>query len=286
MKTILVLGSTGMVGHIVYDYLSVRKDFDVINVAYRKPLNASTILIDLTDRDSIVKFINKNKFHVIINCVGILIKGSKSNPSNAIYINSYLPHLLSELVNNNQGKLIHISTDCVFSGIKGNYLPDDIKDAQDIYGLSKSLGEIVNQHDLTIRTSVIGPEIKSNGEGLLDWFLTQTGKTYGYLDSFWSGITTLQLAKIIEQSIDKNLTGLLQYSNGLKISKFELLKIFQKIWHKNNVEIIPHNGKKIDKSLIPTYPQKVLQVPDYETMCHELFLYMNIHPERYVKYSS
>jgi len=284
MKTILVLGSTGMVGHMVCNHLSARKDFNVINVAARKPLNSSTILIDVTDKDSLVKFIKKEKIDIIINCVGILLKGSKNNPANAIYINAFLPHLLSSLVSENNGKLIHISTDCVFSGIKGDYLPDDFKDAQDIYGLSKSLGEIINEHDLTIRTSVIGPEIKDDGEGLLHWFLTQNGKINGYTDTYWTGITTLQLAKFILQSIDKNLTGLLQYSNGCKISKYELLRIFQKTWDKNNIEIIPIPGKNIDKSLIPTYPQTIFPVPDYQKMCDELGFYMNNHPELYGKY--
>lgn len=284
-KKIVILGSTGMAGHMVYEYLSSREDFEIINLAFRKKLNESTIIIDITKKDSFIKVINKIKPEVIINCTGILLNGAKNNPANAIYINAYFPHLLSNIINENMGRLIHISTDCVFSGSKGNYQPDDPKDAQDIYGMSKALGEVVNNRDLTIRTSIIGPEIKTDGEGLLNWFLTQRGTIYGYTDAHWTGITTLQLAKIIEQSIDENLTGLLQYSNGNKISKFNLLQIFQQSWHKSNIQIIPKPGKRVDKSLIPSYSQSILKVPDYKTMCDELSEFMISHAEQYKQYN-
>lgn len=283
-KKIVILGSTGMAGHMIYEYLSHREDFEIINLAFRKKLNESTIIIDITDKDSVVKFIDKTKPEIIINCTGVLLNGAKNNPANAIYVNAYFPHLLSSIANEIMAKLIHISTDCVFSGNKGNYQPDDPKDAQDIYGMSKALGEIINQKDLTIRTSIIGPEIKVDGEGLLHWFLNQHGTIYGYTDSFWTGITTLQLAKIIEQSIDNNLTGLLQYSNGNKISKFNLLQIFKQSWNKSNIEIIPAPGKKVDKSLVSSYNQSIIQVPDYKTMCDELAKYMNEHVKLYSQY--
>ena len=283
-KKILILGSTGMAGHMAYGYLSARGDFDITNLAFRKKLNESTIILDITDKASLKKIINEIKPEVIINCTGILLKGAKDNPANAIFINAYFPHFLSKLANENRAKLIHISTDCVFSGSKGNYLPDDTKDAQDIYGMSKALGEIINQNDLTIRTSIIGPEIKVNGEGLLHWFLSQQGTIYGYTDSYWTGITTLQLAKVIEYSIDKNISGLLQCSNGIKISKFDLLQIFKKTWNKSTIEIIPVPGKRVDKSLLPSDPELTLQIPDYITMCEELFEYMHDHNERYKQY--
>ena len=285
-KKIIILGSTGMAGHMVNNYLSSREDFEITNLAFRKKLNESTIILDITDKDSLVRIINKIKPEVIINCTGILLNGAKDNPANAIYVNAYFPHLLCSIANEIRVKLIHISTDCVFSGIKGNYQPDDPKDAQDIYGMSKALGEIINQKDLTIRTSIIGPEIKVDGEGLLHWFLNQQGTIYGYTDAFWTGITTLQLAKIIEQSIDNGFTGLLQYSNGDKISKLNLLQIFKQSWNKSNIEIIPKPGKKVDKSLVPSYPQSILKVPDYITMCDELYHFMKKNPDLYMHYKN
>jgi dTDP-4-dehydrorhamnose reductase len=281
---ILVIGSTGMAGHVIYQYLSERKDVEIANIAYRKPLNASTIIVDVTDKSAIEKAITEINPEVIINCVGILLNGAKNNPANAVYINAYFPHFLSSIAAKKKIRLIHISTDCVFSGRKGGYKDNDIKDAQDIYGMSKALGELINENDLTIRTSIIGPELKQSGEGLLHWFLNQEGMIYGYTEAFWSGITTLQLAKVIEQSIDNNLTGLLQISNGVKISKFDLLRIFKKVWNKNII-INPIPGKEVDKSLIPSQCQFKFLIPSYITMCEELANYMQIHFDQYKHYS-
>lgn len=282
---ILILGSTGMAGHVVYNYLKKRNDFEIINVAFRKKLNSSTLIVDVTDKLSINKTINEIKPDIIINCIGILIKGAKNNPANAVFINAYFPHLLSDLAMQINAKLIHISTDCVFSGKKGNYLPDSPKDAQDVYGMSKALGEVINNKDLTIRTSIIGPELKTDGEGLLHWFLYQNGVINGFTESYWSGITTLQLAKVIEQSIDNKLTGLLQISNGKKISKFDLLIIFKKIWKKENIEINSVEGKKVDKSLIPSECKHISQIPDYEIMCIELENWMEANLSLYQHYN-
>lgn len=281
---ILVLGSTGMAGHVIYRILSTRVDYEVTNVSFRKKLNESSIILDITDKYLLFKTIKRIKPEIVINCIGILKKGAKESPENAIFVNAYFPHLLSRLTAESKTKLIHISTDCVFSGSKGNYSPKHPKDAQDIYGMSKALGEIINQNDLTIRTSIIGPEIKTEGEGLLHWFLNQQGEIRGYTNSYWSGVTTLQLAKLIEHSIDNNFIGLIQYSNGIKISKYQLLKIFQETWHKYNIEIIPENGKKVDKSLIPSYPQSILPVPSYIIMCKELAEYMNNNSQFYKHY--
>ena len=129
------------------------------------------------------------------------------------------------------GMLIHISTDCVFSGNKGNYIETDYRDARDIYGLSKALGEIDNENDLTIRTSIIGPELKTNGEGLFHWFLSQKGNVYGYTDAIWGGVTTLEFAKAIDCAIEQRITGLINLTNKVPISKYELLKLSQKIFN-------------------------------------------------------
>ena len=113
----------------------------------------------------------------VINCVGVLIKGSKESIENAIYINAYFPHMLERILHNTTGKLIHISTDCVFSGEKGQYADNDPKDALDTYGMTKNLGEVVNTKDITLRTSIIGPELKNNGEGLFHWIYSQKRRT-------------------------------------------------------------------------------------------------------------
>ena len=163
MKKVLVLGSTGMLGHLVYNFLESTNSYDLYNLSFRNKLNSETIIIDITNQKRISSKIEEITPDVIINCVGILIKGSKENIKNTIYINAYFPHLLKEICERTNCKLIHISTDCVFSGMSGNYFENSVKDAVDIYGKTKSLGEFDDEKNLCIRTSIIGPEIKKRG---------------------------------------------------------------------------------------------------------------------------
>jgi dTDP-4-dehydrorhamnose reductase len=283
MKKILVLGSTGMAGHMIYYHLAGRTDYSLTDVSFRKKLHQGSLLVDVTDRDSLVKTLRNIKPQVVINCIGALIKGASADPANAIYLNSFLPHLLSSLAAEEGFSLIHLSTDCVFSGLKGDYLPSDPRDAQDLYGMSKALGEVSGKNILTVRTSIIGPELKNNGEGLLHWFLTQTGSINGYTESVWTGVTTLQLARGVEKFIDSGLTGLIHYTNGVKISKYDLLVLMAEFWNRH-VELMPVPGKKADKSLIPTHPEITAGIPDYESMCRELSLYMAGNPSVYGQY--
>ena len=154
MKKVLLFGATGMAGHVVYYYLQSTGKYDISNVVYRTPLTEDSIIVDVTNRDAVADVVHRVHPEIIINCVGILIKGSREHPDNAILINAYFPHLLKRLSDEVGAKLIHISTDCVFSGKKGNYTEDDFRDADDVYGRSKALGEIINDKDLTIRTSI------------------------------------------------------------------------------------------------------------------------------------
>ena len=164
-KKVLLFGATGMAGHIAYYYLQSTERYELINVVYRTKLVKDSIVVDVTDKNAVTKLVEEVRPDLIINCIGVLIKGSKEHPDNAIFINAYFPHLLKKLSDKIGAKLIHISTDCVFSGKRGNYTESDFRDADDIYGRSKALGEIINDKDLTIRTSIIGPELKTNGEG-------------------------------------------------------------------------------------------------------------------------
>ena len=248
-KKLLLLGATGMAGHVAYYYLKSTGKYDITNVVFKNKLNDESIVLDITNKLATEKLVRVVQPDIILNCIGVLIKGSHLYPDNAIYINAYFPHLLERLASEVNAKLIHISTDCVFSGMKGNYSETDIRDADDTYGKSKGLGEVINNRDLTIRTSIIGPEIKQNGEGLFHWFMNQSGEINGYLEAFWGGVTTLELAKAIDTAIDQNNTGLVHLTNGDKISKFDLLILFKDIWNKENVTINPYQGKSIDKSL-------------------------------------
>lgn len=280
---VLLFGSSGMAGHVISDWLSWNKNFQIINTSFLHAKKDS-INIDVRNIDQLKNLIYKTEPDIIINCIGVLIKGAIQSPANAIFLNAYFPHLLHEVCIDMNTKIIHLSTDCVFSGKKGNYSIEDEKDARDIYGMSKSLGELNNTKDLTIRTSIIGPELKENGEGLLHWFLTQKGTIKGYKKTIWSGITTLQLAKIIEYAIFDNLTGIIQPTNGEAISKYELLKIFKSSFNKNDIIIEAVDGKNINKSLIASPAFSKIIIPSYKGMCHELFTYMKTRKMIYSMY--
>lgn len=272
MKKILIIGSTGMAGHTVYNYLYKLKTYELHNISYRNKLNDTTIICDVTNQIELEKKISDLKPDIVINCVGILLKGSKEDAKNAIYINSYLPHFLSTVVSTYGGKLIHLSTDCVFSGKKGGYIESDFRDADDVYGRSKSLGEINNENDLTIRTSIIGPELKQKGEGLFNWITCQSGKVDGFTSVFWSGITTYELAKFIDFSIKNNLTGLVNATNNTKISKFDLLLSIIEVYQLKDIELIPDSKKFVDKSLLNTRVDFTYGFPGYREMIQEQLL--------------
>lgn len=262
-QRILVLGATGMAGHIVYYHLIKEQGYDVIPVSYRTKLTDDTLIVDVTDKKALKDLIDDVKPNYVVNCVGVLIKGSADNPANAIYINAFMPHYLKQLCEDVEATLIHISTDCVFSGKKGNYGESEFKDADDTYGRSKALGEIEDARHLTLRTSIIGPELKDKGEGLFDWFMHQKGEINGFTAAIWGGITTLQLAKAIKQAIEHKLTGLLHVTNGAKINKYDLLALFQKIWNLPHLKVNKVDGKKVDKSL------QVSSAFDFEVPCYE-----------------
>lgn len=279
-KKILLLGATGMAGHVAYHYLKETNKYEIVDVVFRNKLTADSIVLDVTDKHATEELIKTVKPDIIVNCIGILIKGSRQHPDNAIYINAYFPHLLERLSSEINAKLIHISTDCVFSGKKGNYTEYDFRDADDVYGRSKALGEVENDRDVTIRTSIIGPELKQNGEGLFHWFMHQEGKVNGFTDAIWGGVTTLELAKAIDKAIDNNFTGLVHLSNGTGINKYDLLNLFKTIWNRNNVDINLFEGHAVDKSL-QSSTKFNMNVPSYSAMLDEMKNWMDKYRDMY-----
>ena len=253
-----------MAGHHVVNYFLKFDGYDIVDIAFRYKLRDKTIIADVTDKLIFEKIVIELNPDVIVNCIGILINGSQ-NMENAIYLNAYFPHQLKKISKRIDAKLIHISTDCVFSGEKGSYIESDIKDGKGVYSQTKSLGEIEDDVNLTLRTSIIGPELKGNGEGLFHWFMKKSDSISGFTKAIWSGVTTLELAKAIKWSIDNDITGLYHVTNNSSISKYELLKLFQK--HvKKDVDIIPVNGKNVNKSFIDTRLLRKYRIPSYEQM--------------------
>jgi len=270
VEKVLVLGSTGMIGHQVFNYLKFKSVFELYNISFRKKLQGDSFLLDARSEDTLVKYIESISPNYIINCVGVLINGSNRDPENAIFLNSYLPHRLSRLADVINAKLIHTSTDCVFSGEKGtSYIETDEKDGNGVYAKTKGIGEVISEKHLTIRTSAVGPELKSDGEELFHWFMTQSGSISGYTRAIWSGVTTLELAKAVLWSIENKITGLYHITNNDSICKYDLLKLFKKYTGKE-IDIVPIDGNGVDKSFIDTRKLIDYKIPSYEQMVVEM----------------
>ena len=280
MKKVLVLGSTGMLGHMVHHFLDSSKTYDLYDLSFRNKLTSKTIILDISDQQKLSNLINDLSPDVIINCIGVLIKGSKENLKNAIYINAYFPHWLKDVCEDINCKLIHISTDCVFSGKNGGNDESSIMDAIDDYGKTKSLGEFDSINHLCIRTSIIGPELKQNGEGLMDWLFNQQGTINGFKNVFWSGVTTLELAKAIHFSIENNISGLWNVTNGEAISKYELLKKIIKTFSINKLKLESNTDKISDKSL-KSIRGINYKVPSYQIMLEDLADYYRENQKLY-----
>lgn len=268
-KKILILGSTGMLGHQVVRYFLKFDEYQVVDISFKTKLRDETIILDVRKQDLLEQTIININPDFIVNCIGILIGGANKNPMDAIYINSYFPHQLKDISAKIESKLIHISTDCVFSGKKGQYIEIDDTDGQDIYAKTKILGEVIDNYNLTIRTSLIGKEVKNNGEGLFSWFTKQSGTINGFTKALWSGVTTNELAKNIKWAIENNITGLYHVTNNQSISKYDLLRLFKKYTNKDII-INKIDGKKVDKSFIDTRKEIDYNILNYDDMIKDM----------------
>jgi dTDP-4-dehydrorhamnose reductase len=224
-----------------------------------------------TNIHSFEKFIQEEKFDVVINCIGI-IKQQKAayEAITSIEINSLFPHKISKICNEVGTRFIHISTDCVFSGNRGQYTETDEPDATDLYGKTKELGEVV-ENALTIRTSIIGHEISSQ-LSLVNWFLSQHESVNGYQKAIYTGLPTVHLAKVIAEIIENYpmLTGLFQVASD-PINKYELLNLIAKIY-KKDIAIIPYDQFVNDKSLLSDKFKKEtnISIPSWEELIMEM----------------
>lgn len=266
---LLILGGNGMAGHIITQYFKSCSTYTVFSTS-RDASNSSTIQLDVRDQGKLEEVIDSLIPDVIINCVGILNEQASQNPIDALLVNSLLPHTLAKLMDRYGGRLIHVSTDCVFSGKKGGYVENDPHDGQTVYAKTKSLGEVIGSKHLTIRTSIVGPEIRKNGIGLMHWFMQQSGQIKGYTNVFWNGVTTLELAKAIHAMIEQNIMGLYHLTAPRKISKYELLELFKMVFTKEDVIIEPDETIRLDKTLKNTRNDFQYQVPGYKGMLVEL----------------
>jgi len=254
---VLVFGASGMIGSTIFRVLGNNKSWDV----YGTVRNAS-IKQHFTDdlANNLIAHVDVDEYQledvfeqihpdVVINCIGLTKHlPEASDPLRAISLNSMLPHRLNKYCNQFSSRLVHISTDCIFSGNKGGYKENDPSDAKDIYGKSKYLGEVIDGQAVTLRTSTIGHEILTS-HGLLEWFLSQKEKCKGYSRAIFSGLPTVTLAEIIRDHVipNKDLSGLYHVA-GSPISKYDLLQLIAQEYNKE-IEIIYDESFVIDRSL-------------------------------------
>ena len=178
-----------------------------------------------------------------------------------------------------------MSTDCVFSGKRGRYIESDFRDGETFYDRTKALGELEDNKNITLRNSIVGPDINVNGIGLMNWFLQQRQEVKGYTKSLWTGQTTLQLAKTMEFVAKERIYGLINAVPDSSISKYDLLMLFNKYIRKDKVKIIPVDGIVADKSLIRTRSDFDYIIPDYESMVIELSKWLSLHKGLYPHYN-
>ena len=273
-----------MAGHMITLYLK-EQGYEVDGFARSESRLVKTIKGDARDTDLLERTIKEGDYGAVVNCIGILNKFAESDHEAAVFLNSYLPLYLAKVTEEMHTQIIHISTDCVFSGGRGGYRESDFPDGEMFYDRSKALGEIVNSKDITFRMSIIGPDISSDGIGLINWFLQQKGCVKGYKNAFWTGQTTLQLAKTIENAAILHIHGLYNMVPEEKISKYNMLVLFNKYLRKNPIEIIPEESFKIDKSLIRSnFEIFSYKIPSYEQQIIELGEWMRSHKELYPHY--
>lgn len=256
---ILILGASGMLGSAVFKYFSGHSDHRVFGtlrgragLSYFAPESADFLLtgVDVLDHDSLTSAFAKTQPDVVVNCVGLIKQlADAKDPLTALPLNSMLPHRLSALCAVAGARLIHVSTDCVYLGDKGNYRESDVSDCHDLYGKSKYIGEVCDQpHVITLRTSIIGHELNSR-TSLIDWFLSQEGSVKGFTKAIFSGLPTVELARVMLDFVipQAQLSGLYHVSVAA-IDKYDLLKQVAAVYAKH-ITVVPDDSLVIDRSL-------------------------------------
>jgi dTDP-4-dehydrorhamnose reductase len=274
---VLIIGATGMLGYSLFSCLSDHAELEVYGTVrnikgkerfFREYPNKIIEDIEVDNICKVEAVIAYLKPDVVINCIGLIKQHDISKQhTDAVAINSLLPHQLANICTQFEARFIHFSTDCVFTGTKGSYLESDTPDATDLYGKSKSLGEVDYSPHLTLRTSIIGHELSSN-VSLIDWFLSQENTTKGFSKAIFSGLPTCVIAKLLAERIlpKPEITGLYHLSVD-PIDKFSLLKLVSTIYNKE-IEIEESTELNIDRSLNSDSLRKLIDfnIPTWEAL--------------------
>lgn len=267
---LLIIGGQGMAGHMMVQYFKQQGHHTVFYTSRNKK-DPNGLILDVNDIHSVDLLVKAVHPDVIINAVGILNQYAEKNIIQAYHVNGFLPHRLANLADQIGAKLIHISTDCVFKGERsGGYTEEDLPDGETIYAITKSLGEVCSPGHLTIRTSIIGPEVRKNGIGLMHWFFQQKGVVQGYAKARWNGVTTLMLAKVVDEYMTSKVSGLIHLAHPEPVSKYELLLLFKEIWDLKETVIVPNSTFVQDRTLAVTREDVNPLLPSYRDMLKEL----------------
>ena len=279
----LVLGCNGMAGHTISLYLK-EQGHEVFGFDRAKSNYVDSVAGDARDALFMEKLIKGGNYDSVINCIGILNQFAEQNKALAAYLNSYFPHFLADVTSGTETQVIHMSTDCVFSGKRGEYTEEDFRDGETFYDRSKALGELEDGKNITLRNSIVGPDINAKGIGLMNWFMQQKGEISGYTKAMWTGQTTLQLAKTMEVAAAQKAHGLYNTVPDHSISKYNLLQLFNQYLRDGKITIHPIEGINADKSLKRTRYEFNYLIPDYETMIADLAEWTKKHKDMYPHY--
>ncbi len=279
----LVLGASGMAGHLISLYLKERSHF-VVGFSRRSvPFLDKQVVGDARDEALLAEAIAEGEFDVVVNCVGVLNKAAESNPD-AAYLNGQLPHTLARITENSRTRVFHMSTDCVFAGNTGPYTEESVPDGESAYDRTKATGELRDGKNLTFRNSIVGPDINPRGIGLLNWFMAQSGPVKGFTGAIWTGLTTLELAKAMEHEAGEHATGLVNMVPDGSINKYDLLGLFNKELRGGAVEIVPDSGLQLDKTLVRTNYAPTYMPKPYPDQVSEMAQWVRAHRGLYPHY--
>jgi len=283
-----ICGCNGMAGHTISLYLQ-EQGHEVYGFDLKESKLIKSFAGNAFETETISRVIKDGKYDTVINCIGVLNQFAENNHALAAFLNSYFPHFLAKTTEGTDTQVIHMTTDCVFSGKKGSYTEHDLRDGETFYDRSKALGELDDDKNLSLRNSIVGADINPNGIGLLNWFMNNTKEEHpvvnGYTKAMWTGQCTYQLAKTMEAAAKERAHGLVNAVPDTDISKYELLKLFNKYLRGGRVQINPVEGVNADKSLKRTNWDFNYRIPDYEQMVAEMAEWTYKHKDLYPHYN-
>lgn len=280
---ILVLGSGGMLGHLTTIYLK-EQGHDVSDLSFPYAAFEKSFVCDISNLSQFESYLQSNNFDMIINCIALLIQASDQNKDKSIFINSYFPHWLEGKFKDSKTKIIQVSTDGVFGDGITPFDENSPHLNSSFYAKTKSLGELDNGKDLTIRSSYFGPDINENGKGLLNWFFSQNGEVNGYTKAIFTGVSSLEFAKFVHE-YGSSTTGIYNLGATKPICKYDLLNNFIKDLNIHKIKLVPNDTVEIDTSVISCRNDIKYKPVSYETMVSDLCDFIINHKSYYRHYN-